>query len=180
MSDKIIIDYITNQLKEKTFTFKEIYNIYSFLKVFPNLIDNTIINILLRILKEQYPNSKLKIKIQKLYFNNFHQKGSGIFGTLGNIALNLGNTALSGVKLIGNTELNRVKSISNLVENHVNCNSPGLLECLSVSVPESAPLLAACAASGVETVGVGCIPALTELGGAAGICMAKNCKPKLF
>lgn len=184
MSDVITVKYITNQLKNKTFTLKEIYHIYSFLKVFPNLIDETIIRLLIKILNEKYPNSKLNVKIQRLHFE---QKGSGIFSILGNVASSISKTALGTAKFVGNTALNRVESVGQsvldkgkFITNHINCNNTALLECLSVSVPESAPLIAACGASGVETLGAGCIPALTELGGAAVICMTRNCKPKLF
>ena len=186
MNDSIIIEYITDQLKQKKFTLQQIYQIYYFLTIFPNLVNINIIKNILNLLEKNYPTSNLNKKVKRLYLKQLQQKGSGIFSILGNTAKFLGNTALSSVKLVGNTALghieNQATSIldkAKFVTNHINCNNPALLECLSVSVPESAPLLAACAGTGAETLGAGCIPALTELGGAAVICMTKNCKPKL-
>lgn len=145
-------------------------------------------------------NKILMSKVYKLLSKN--QRGGGIFdfvktmvtskiaGTtnlVGNLAGITESIAKNQIQSVAQNSIDTITQVINtskdkagFIVNHMDCNKELLMECLSVTVPASAPLVAACLATGVETLGAGCAPALAELGGSAAICMTKNCKPKLF
>ena len=191
----VINNFIIKQIKNSN-NFDDLLSIYKLLKKNTMLINKSVINNFIKSTvkisnKNHYTkkdtdyikNMFLK-KLEKLETN---QTGGSIFDMVGSI----GKMALGSVKAIGTRALNvGTAAVKNQINNtlskvkfvtdHIDCNKPQLLECLATTVPESAPLIAACTATGIETLGAGCAPALTELGGAATICLTKSCKPKLF
>lgn len=137
------------------------------------------------------------------YMNIQHTSQSGggpfdIISDLGSLGSFVGNTVTSMAKQRvedtysnASTALNIAKDIAKdkvesayknatFVLEHMDCNKPGLVKCLSIAAPSAAPALAACAASGVATMGAGCGPLMTQLGVQGTRCAMQNCKPKLF
>ena len=150
---------------------KDIVNIYSLIKLDHSLRKQNIIRRLLKISHKKYPHSKINSKLMKLLV----QTGSGLFSLAGSVASGIINNA-------GSSVLNRIKDQTDkakFIMDHLNCDKPGLLGCVAKSSPTAIPFVAGCAATGAETLGVGCAPLLTELATTGGICVVKNCKPKL-
>ena len=179
-----IQQFIYNYTKanQNSLSLKNLIDLYTLVKLDHSLLKRNIIRLLLKISHKKYPKSKINAKLMKLLV----QTGSGLFSSVaGNVASGLVSTASSVASGIvnnaGSAVLNQLQGQSDkakFIIDHLNCDKPGLLECVGKSSPIAIPLVEGCAVTGAETLGAGCAPLLTELATTGGICIAKNCKPK--